>query len=88
MAKAKKAAGDVSTEFIDSLNELHKAANRADFSKLQTRGGAVARGVDVCGVYVKVRPFLDIILRIPFIPAKVKEGIKLLMSALDTLCPR
>lgn len=88
MAKAKRAANDVSVEFIDSLNELHKAANRADFSKLQGRGGAVARGVDVCGVYAKVRPFLDIILKIPFIPAKVKEGIKLLMAALDTMCPR
>jgi hypothetical protein len=88
MAKAKKAANDVSAEFLDSLNELNKVSNRADFSKLQTRGGAVARGVDVCGVYVKVRPFLDIIVRIPFIPAKAKEGVKLLMSALDTMCPR
>lgn len=88
MAKAKKAATDVSAEFLDSLNELNKAANRANFTKLQTRTGAVARGVDVCGVYVKVRPFLDIILRVPFIPAKAKEGIKLLMAALDTMCPR
>ena len=88
MAKAKRAVNDASGEFLDTLNELNKAANRADFSKLQSRTGAVARGVDVCGVYVKVRPFLDIIIRIPFIPAKAKEGVKLLMMALDTMCPR
>lgn len=88
MAKAKRAANDVSAEFLDTLTELNKVANRADFTKLQTRTGAVARGVDVCGVYAKVRPMLDIIIRIPFIPAKAKDGIKLLMGALDTLCPR
>ena len=88
MAKAKKAAGDASVEFLDSLNELHKVANRTDVSKLQSRTGTLARGVDVCGVYVKARPFLEIILKIPFIPKKAKEVIKMLMMALDTMCPQ
>jgi hypothetical protein len=92
MAKAQKAGVDVSAEFITSLNDLQKAANRANFSKFQTtsRGAAAdaKKGADVCGVYIKVRPFLEIIKRIPFIPAKVKEGLTLLMSALDVMCPR
>jgi hypothetical protein len=88
MAKAQKAAGDVSAEFVASLTELQKVSARADVSRLQTRSGTLARGVDVCGVYAKARPILEIVIRIPFIPKKAKEVIKLLMSALDTLCPR
>jgi len=88
MAQAKK-NNDGSTQFLNSITDLHKAANKADFGKLQSRTGALARGVDVCIVYLKVRPFLEIILRIPIIiPEKVKEGIRLLMSVLDTMCPR
>ncbi len=89
MAKATKAATDLSAQFAESINELQKAANRADFTSIQTRAGTAAKGVDVCGVYVKVRPFLEIILKIPvIIPEKVKKGIRLLMSVLDTMCPR
>ena len=88
MAKAKKAAGDASVEFLDSLNELQKVSNRTDVSKLQARSGALARGVDVCGVYAKARPILELILKIPFIPKKAKDIIQMLMMALDTLCPR
>ena len=89
MAKAKKAATDASAEFISALNDLQKAANKANFAPAKSARGAVAmKKLDVCGIYVKVRPFLEIILRIPFIPAKAKEGIKLLMSALDVMCPR
>jgi hypothetical protein len=100
MAKAKQAAAaDSSTEFLGTLNELNKLAARTDLTKVQAgamskggamaKGGAVgAQGLDVCKVYGKVRPFLDIIIRIPFIPAKAKDAIKLLMSALDVMCPR
>ena len=87
MAKAKKAS-DVSVEFIDALNELQKLSNRTDLSKLQSGTGALARGVDVCKVYAKALPFLQIILKIPFIPKKAKDVIKLLTMALDTMCPR
>ena len=88
MAKAQKAANDVSAEFLSSLNDLQKAANKANFAITPTKGATAIKGADVCKVYVKVRPFLEIIKRIPFIPAKAKEGITLLMSALDVMCPR
>lgn len=93
MAKATKASSDVSAEFISALNDLQKAAGKANFAKPKatrgaTAGAAAIKGGNVCEVYGKVRPFLDIINRIPFIPAKVKEGIKLLMMALDAFCPR
>lgn len=99
MAKATKAAAaDSSTEFFNTLSELNKLSARTDLSKLQGgtvmakgRGAAAAtadaKGLNVCKVYGKVRPFLDIIVRIPFIPAKAKEAIKLLMSTLDLMCP-
>ena len=90
MATARKAATtDASPEFISALNDLQKSANKANFAPAKSARGAVAmKKLDVCGIYVKVRPFLEIILRIPFIPGKAKEGIKLLMSALDVMCPR
>lgn len=101
MAKTKQAAADSSEEFFSTLSELNKLSARTDLSKIQGGGavmakggpmakaGAVgAQGLNVCKIYGKVRPFLDIIVRIPFIPAKAKEAIKLLMSALDVMCPR
>lgn len=89
MAKAKKAATDVSAEFISALNDLQKLSNKTNFAPAKSTRGAVAmKKLDVCKTYSKVRPFLEIIIRIPFIPAKAKEGIRLLMSALDVMCPR
>lgn len=88
MAKAKKPAGDASVDFLDSLTELHKLSARTDISKLQTGSITSAKGLQICAVYAKARPFLEIIIKIPFIPSKAKEVIQLLMTALNTLCPR
>ena len=50
--------------------------------------GAGAVGVpQVCDLYKKVKPFLALILRIPFIPAPIKTAIQAFMSGLDLLCP-
>jgi hypothetical protein len=87
MAKTQRAATDVSAEFINALNDLQKVSNKANFTIVPTRGATAIKGSDVCNVYVKVKPFLEIIVRIPFIPAKAKQGIMLLMSALDGMCP-
>lgn len=88
MAKAKRAAGDVSEEIISSLTEMHKASQRLDLSKMQTRSGALARGADVCGIYLKIRPYLEMVKNLPLIPKKIRDAIGLLMTALDMMCPR
>lgn len=89
MANSKKAITDSSAEFLSAINELHRAASKADFSTIQTKSGTLAKGIEICPVYFKVRPFLEIILKIPvIIPGPVKDGIRLLMSALDTACPK
>lgn len=83
-------AGNAATTYDDVLNSLlqmNKAAQRLNLSTLQTRGGAAARGVDVCKVYAKVKPVLELVSKFPLLPKKLREAIVLLMSALDTLCP-
>lgn len=100
MAKAKSAAEtDSSAEFLATLTELNKVANRTNLASVQAktmtkRSGAAAKGavgaesVNVCAVYGKARPILDLILKLPFIPAKAKDIVRTLMSLLDVMCPR
>ena len=86
MAKAGNAA-TTHDEVLNSLLQMNKAAQRLNLSALQTRGGAAMRGVDVCKVYAKVKPVLEMVSKVPLLPKKIREAIILLMSALDTLCP-
>ncbi|HKI02186.1 MAG TPA: hypothetical protein VKK31_09405 [Thermoanaerobaculia bacterium] len=41
----------------------------------------------VCQIYHVIRPILQGILLIPFIPAAWKTAIRTFMSLMDTLCP-
>ena len=41
----------------------------------------------ICQIYHVIRPILQAILLIPFIPASWKAAIKTFISVLDTLCP-
>lgn len=41
----------------------------------------------VCQIYHVIRPILQAILLIPFIPAAWKAAIRTFISVLDTLCP-
>ena len=41
----------------------------------------------ICPIYKKVRPILELILRTPLLPKKWKDAIRTLMSILDSLCP-
>ena len=41
----------------------------------------------ICGIYQKVRPFLEVVASLFFIPKKWRDAIKTFMSILDGLCP-
>ena len=42
----------------------------------------------LCTIYSGARPILVIISQLPLIPQKWRDGIKVLISALDVLCPQ
>lgn len=104
MAKAKTVSTDTAAEFLDTLNELNKVANRTNLAGVQPKAmvkrtggsptkraatkGTAVETTDVCGVYGKARPILELIVKLPFIPAKAKEIVRTLMSVLDLVCPR
>lgn len=41
----------------------------------------------ICGVYKKVRPFLEVVTSLFFIPKKWKTPILTLMAVMDGICP-
>lgn len=82
MATKKSASNDA---VFDSLLEMHKAAQKLKLPAAPTKGAKAA--VDVCGVYLKIRPVLALIAKFPLVPKKIREAVKLLMSTLDTICP-
>ncbi|MES2880823.1 MAG: hypothetical protein V4676_01650 [Bacteroidota bacterium] len=81
MAKAKKAVTDVSADIINSLAEMQRASQKLDLSKFQTRDGALARGIQICPIYLKVRPYLELVKNFPLLPKKIRDAVALLMSA-------
>ena len=40
----------------------------------------------ICKIYRKIRPLLDALLKLPFIPEKIKRVIRTFMKILDLLC--
>jgi hypothetical protein len=64
-------------------DSVHQAA-----AKMTAPGAAAAINIpQVCDIYKKVKPFLSLIGRIPFIPAGIKSAINAFMGAMDLLCP-
>ena len=43
--------------------------------------------VKICGIYQTIRPYLQLVAVIPFVPAKVKQVITAAVTQLDKLCP-
>lgn len=41
----------------------------------------------VCVIYQKVRPVLDMVSKLFFIPVKVRTAIQTFMATLDVMCP-
>lgn len=81
-----------------TFEQINDHINKADLSIFKTGGEKHFRSADVktasgdvlqkvCSIYQVVRPVLQGILLIPFLPVKWKEAIKTFISLMDTLCP-
>lgn len=81
-----------------TFEQINEHINEADLSRFESGGEMHFRGADVkkasgevlqkvCGIYHVVRPVLQGILLIPFIPAQWKAAVKTFISLMDTLCP-
>lgn len=87
MAKKTISESDVISYFEKlNLSEFKKGGKKyftaADVKK--NPGEVIEK---ICSIYRKVRPFLILILSIPFIPKKIKEAIKTFIDLMDKLCP-
>ena len=81
-------ATDVSADIINSLAEMQRASQKLDLSKFQTGTRAATKAVEICPIYLKIRPYLEMVKNFPLIPKKIRDAVALLMSALDSFCPR
>lgn len=76
-----------------TLSELNKHADSLDVEGMISENSLVAaKGPEevigkVCGVYQKVRPFLEIVGNLFFIPKKWRAAIMTFVAILDGLCP-
>ncbi|MEO8568328.1 MAG: hypothetical protein ABI419_04315 [Ginsengibacter sp.] len=81
-----------------TFEQINDHINKADLSQYQKGAAGNFRAADVktdaggvlqkvCGIYHVIRPILQAILKIPFIPEKWKEVIKTFIGLMDTLCP-
>ena len=81
-----------------TFEEINDHINKADLNQFKEGGakhfnaaGVAANPGDVlqkvCGIYHVIRPILQGILLIPFIPGPWKEAIRTFMKLMDTLCP-
>jgi len=88
--------GDQKQLTFEEIDAHIKRANLADFEpggKMHvTREMVSAAPSDVitrvCAIYHTIRPILQGLLLIPFIPSSWKTAIKAFMSLMDNLCGR
>jgi len=76
-----------------TFQQLNQHADTLDEQGLFNEQGLAAAADDgdlmskVCGVYKKVRPFLEVVTSLFFIPKKWKTPILTLMAVMDGICP-
>lgn len=81
-----------------TFEQINDHIQKADLKQFQqgaakhfTAAEAAAKPGDVlqkvCGIYHVVRPILQGVLLIPFIPGPWKEALRTFMNLMNTLCP-
>lgn len=76
-----------------TLQQLNQHAAQLEQDGLLDEKGLTAAADDgdlmskICGVYKKVRPFLEVITTLWFIPKKWATPIISLMAIMDGICP-
>ncbi|GAA3993321.1 hypothetical protein [Mucilaginibacter dorajii] len=53
----------------------------------ETHAALSAGGTDICSIYTIVRPILVLVSQAIFIPQKWREAVKILIGAIDAICP-
>lgn len=71
-------------QHADTLEEEGLFAPESLTAAADDDGGIMGK---VCGVYKKVRPFLEVVTSLFFIPKKWKTPILSLMAVMDGICP-
>jgi hypothetical protein len=72
----------LSFEDVNAHIEQHLTAE-----KLQSLTTTAAAAPSLCSIYGIVKPILTLISQAFFIPQKWRDAIKILIQALDALCP-
>lgn len=79
-----------------TLEEVHAHFESADMRELsesiQPQAGAAAADPGsvlqtVCKAYRVIRPFLQLVLSVPFLPPSWKKAIQGFVTIMDSLCP-
>lgn len=68
------------------LNEM-KAGGALHFSAADVKAKPAEVLGKVCGIYQKVRPFLELASNLFLIPKKWRDALKTYMGLMDTVCP-
>jgi hypothetical protein len=81
-------SGDDYGDFKGLLDQLEQQAERAPAAG--TREGAAAATADpvqqICDVWPTLRVVLEIVLKLPFIPGRVKDVIRRAIPIFDRIC--
>jgi hypothetical protein len=75
------------TELNSHANTLDAEGMIAEHSLTEAAGAEEIVG-KVCGIYQKVRPFLEAVGNLFFVPKKWRQAILTFVSVLDGLCPQ
>jgi hypothetical protein len=87
MAKKELTFEDVEKHLAKvDLNALQAMAKKGVSAKAAVAAPAGALS-QICQVWKAVGPVVKLIANIPFLPAKFKQALKILIAALDALCP-
>jgi hypothetical protein len=81
-----------------TFEEIDRHINASDLEAFATggkhfvtaeslRANPAAAIPNICAAYKVIKPILQALLLMPFIPARWKQAIQAFMSVLNTLCP-
>jgi hypothetical protein len=81
---------------FEQIDALMKRINVADYQaggKLHLTAGAVqlnaaAALAQICPIYKAIRPILQVVTTLPFIPAQWRGVIQAFIGVMDAICPQ
>ena len=87
MAKKIKSESDLIVYFEKLNLSEFKSGGKKYFTSADVKRNPGDVIQKICDIYHKIKPFLEIIIKIPFIPQKIRDAIKVFMDLMDKLCP-